>query len=165
MQEYSVGGCAGMGELLAEANAIGREYAALINSLSRCSNAIIAGLDGSGYFSSHLAFYKLFNIKIGQKQTAQVYDTRIDSVLPYAIKAWIDNETLRFEFVPNPPPLYLSWQQQQQVLFCDMPAAQIRVVNYMKKHIKSCLDWLKSDWVISLQINYALGEIVIPKSQ
>jgi hypothetical protein len=31
------------GELLAEANGIGHEYAALINRLSRCSNVIIAG--------------------------------------------------------------------------------------------------------------------------
>jgi len=158
--EYSVGGVAGMGELLAEANGIGREYAALINSLSRCSNAIIAGLDGSGYFSPETGAYRQFNIKIGQKETAEVYDARLKCVLPYAVQAWIKSEPLQLCFTQYYPKFYDGEQHRQQVL-----GSEHQIATRLKKHIKSCLDWLKSDWAISLQINYALGEIVLPKSQ
>jgi hypothetical protein len=160
MQEYSVGGVAGMGELLAEANGIGREYAALINQLSRCSNAITAALDGSGYFDKRTDAYTQFNIKTGQKKTAQVYDARLGFVLPYAVQAWINSEPMQLHFMQYMPHFFNSDEHRQQVL-----GSEHQIATRLKKHIKSCLDWLKSDWVISLQINYALGEIVIPKSE
>jgi hypothetical protein len=157
MQEYSVGGCKGMGELLAEANGIGQEYAALINSLSRCSNAIIAGVDGSGYFSPETCAYKQFNIKIGQKETAEVYDDRLKFVLPYAVQAWIKNEPLQLHFIsPNYNTVRAEIESEQ---------VQFSIATKTKKRIKKSIVWLKSDWAISLQINYALGEIIIPKSE
>jgi hypothetical protein len=160
MQEYSVGGVAGMGELLAEANGIGREYADLINQLSRCSNVIIAGLDGSGYFSPTTGAYNQFNIKIGQKEAAQIYDARCKFVLPYAMQAWIKNEPLQLYFDMYKPKYYTSGRDR-----LDVMQLQFKIATRLKKHIKICLDWLKSDWAISLQINYALGEIIIPKSE
>jgi hypothetical protein len=162
--EYAVGGVAGMGELLAEANGIGREYAALINQLSRCSNAIIAGLDDSGYFSPSTGAYNQYNIKIGQIETAQVYDARLGFVLPYMVQAWIKNEPLRLHFIQNGPMYYWNWQQRQDAVY-RVAAAQIKISNRIKRYIKQCFARRKSDWIISLQINYALGEIVIPKSE
>jgi len=162
--EYSVGGVAGMGELLAEANGIGREYAALINQLSRCSNAIIAGLDGSKYYSVYCDFYKSFNIKIGSKEAAQVYVNRIDFVLPYAVQAWIKNEPMELHFIQNPPCSYWSYRQKEDAIY-RIAAAQIKIANCIKNYIKKRFDWLKPDWIISVQINHTLGEIVIPKSE
>jgi len=164
MQEYSVGGVAGMGELLAEANGIGREYAALIMQLSRCSNAIIAGLDGSKYFNVDCDFYKSFNIKIGSKQAAQVYDNRIGFTLPYAVQAWIKNEPMELHFIQNPPQFYWSYHQKQDAIY-RIAAAQIKIANFIKNYIKKRFDWLKPDWLISLQINHTLGETIIPKSE
>jgi len=157
--EYSVGGCPEMGEILADANGIGQEYNALIRQLSVCSNVIIAGLDGSGYFDGRTGAYRQFNIKIGQKETGQIYDARCKFVLPYAVQAWIKSEPLQLCFTQYYPKFYDGEQHRQQVL-----GSEHQIATRLKKHIKSCLDWLKSDWAISLQINYALGEIIINKS-
>jgi hypothetical protein len=162
--EYAVGGVAGMGELLAASVGLEQEYNDLINQLSRCSNAIIAGLDGSEYFSVYRDFFKSFNIKIGSKEVAQVYDARLGFLLPYAVQAWIKNEPLQLHFIQNAPMYYWNWQQQQDAVY-RVAAAQIKISNRIKRYIKQCFARLKSDWVISLQINYALGEIVLPKSE
>jgi hypothetical protein len=98
-------------------------------------------LDGSGYFSPATGAYNQFNIKIGQIETAQVYDARCKFVLPYAAQAWIENEPLQLHFMQYKPKFYDREHQ---------------IATRPKKHMKSCLDWLKSDWAISLQINYAL---------
>lgn len=158
--EYSVGGCAGMGELMAASVGLEREYNDLIMKLSRCSNAIIAGLDGSGYFSPTTGAYNQFNIKIGQEEIAQVYDNRLKFVLPYAVQAWIENEPLQLHFMQHKPQFYNSNEHRQQVL-----GSEHLIAIRLKNHIKACLVWLKSDWVVSLQINYTLGEIAIPKSE
>jgi hypothetical protein len=158
--EYAVGGCAGMGESMAASVGLEQEYNDLIMQLSRCSNTIIAGLDGSGYFSPTTGAYNQFNIKIGQKETAQVYDARLKFVLPYAVQAWIENEPLRLYFVQYKPKFYENNEHRQQVL-----GTEHQIATSLKKHMKTCLVWLKSDWIVSLQINYALGEIVIPKSE
>lgn len=161
--EYSVGGCPEMGGLLAEANGIKQEYSALIRQLSVCSNAIIAGLDGSKYFSVECDFYKSFNIKIGQKETAEVYAAQLKYVLPYVVKAWIIGEPLQLHFIQNPPQFYWTYQQRQDAN-CRIAAAQIKIGNYIKKYLRDRFAQPKSDWIVSLQINHALGEIMLPKS-
>ena len=163
MQEYSVGGCPEMGELLAEGNGIKQEYSALIRQLSVCCNAIIAGLDGSKYFSANCDFYKSFNIKIGQKETAEVYADQLKYVLPYAVQSWISGEPLQLHFIQNPPQFYWTYQQRQDANR-RIAAAQIKIGNYIKRYIRNSFAQRKSEWIISLQINYALGEIMLPKS-
>jgi len=163
MQEYSVGGVAGMGELLAEANGIGQEYAALINQLSRCSNVIIAGIDGSGYFSPETGAYKQFNIKIGQIETAQVHDALLGFVLPYVVQAWLRNDNyapLELHFVSHIRPYWWSAEHRLEADYI-----QFKIATSLKNHIKKCLIWLKSDWSILLHINNAFGKIVLPKFQ
>lgn len=162
MQEYSIGGCPEMGELMAASVGLGQEYNALIRQLSVCSNAIIAGLDGSKYFSANCDFYKSFNIKIGQKQTAEVYAAQLKYVLPYAVQSWIIGEPLQLHFIQNPPQFYWTYQQKQDAIY-RIAAAQIKIGNYIKRYLRECFAQRQSEWIISLQINYALGEIIIPK--
>jgi hypothetical protein len=167
--EYSVGGVAGMGELLAEANGIGREYAALINQLSRCSNVIIAGLDGSGYFDRRIGAYNQFNIIFGQKPSSsekfaqfysQVYDAQIEFVLPYAVQAWIKNEPIQINFIQYKTQFYNQAQHKKDVF-----SIHHKIANRFKKSLKQLIGRCESDWVISLQINHTLGETIIPKSE
>ncbi len=159
MQEYSVGGVAGMGELLAEANGIGLEYAALIRKFLRCLNCIAAGVDCFYYSDVKTAPYSYFNIKIGQKETAEVYTTLHNFALPYAVQAWIKNEPLQLHFIKF-SPIYEAEQDRKNVA-----GMQFQVATKLKSFMKKCFEDCKSDWAISLQINYALGEIIIPKSE
>jgi hypothetical protein len=164
MQEYSVGGCAGMGELLAEANGVGREYAALIMQLSICSNAIIAALDGSGYFDGRTGAYRQFNIKIGQKEAAQIYDARLGFVLPYAVHSWLSGDALRLHF----DCLYPFGRGSHYDLQTDinlLAARRFGLATKVKKFIKECFEQRKSEWIISIEIDYDWGKVVIPKSE
>lgn len=158
MHEYAVGGCPEMGELLADGNGIGQEYNALIRQLSVCSNAIIAGLDASRYFDGRTGAYRQFNIKIGAKETAQIYDAQIKYVLPYVVHAWIKNEPLQLHFCQFVPKYFDSEQHRQQVL-----GTEHNIATKLKKFLKECFAQRKSEWIISLQINHALGETIIKK--
>ena len=148
-----------MGELLAEGNGIGQEYKVLIRQLSVCSNAIIAGLDASRYFDGRTGAYRQFNIKIGQIETAQIYDAQLKYVLPYAVQAWIKNEPLQLQFTQYKPPIYSGNEHRQQVL-----GSEHLIATKLKKYLRECFAQRQSEWIISLQINYALGEIIINKS-
>ena len=157
--EYSVGGCPEMGELMAASVGLEQEYNALIRQLSVCSNAIIAGLDGSKYFSVYYDFYKSFNIKIGQKETAEVYAAQLKYVLPYAVRAWIKNEPIQLRFIQFYQFHYSAEQHRK-----DVASLQFQIATKLKKFLKECFAHRKSEWIVSLQINHALGEIMLPKS-
>ena len=158
IQEYAVGGCPEMGELLAAANGIGREYSALIRQFSVCCNSIIAGLDCFYYSNVRDVPYSQFGVEIGSDKIPQVYDGRLPFVLPYAIDAWIKNEPIQLHFFQFNQFFYNAEQRKK-----DVASLQFQIATKLKKFLKECFAQRKSEWIISLQINHALGETIISK--
>jgi hypothetical protein len=160
MQEYSVGGVAGMGELLAEANGVGREYGEFVTKIIVCCNAVFMGIYSTQYFSPETGAYNQFSINIGQKENKQVYCTDFDFILPFAVRAWLSGEPLQLHFDAYKPRYYASGRDK-----LDAASLQFKIATKLKKYVEKRFAKNKPDWIVSLQINYALGEIVIPKSE
>lgn len=164
IQEYSVGGCPEMGELLAAANGVEQEYGELLTAIKVCCNAIFLAIYSTEYFSRSAGAYNEFAIIIGQKENKQVYCTDVDFMLPYAVRSWISGEPLQLYFVQfyqfHCGSLFHYRAEQHRK---DLASLQFQIATKLKNFLKKCFAQRKSEWIISLQINHVLGETIISK--
>jgi len=156
---YSADGIPEMGELAAQSHGLELEYERALRRIKIDAYVIIDALIKTGYYDGKTGAYQQFNIKIGKSKN-DIYDGRIEFILPYAVLSFLNNEPLELHFVPHIDTYAVTITNRKP---SDSYPIQLKIATTLKKIIDSRFVDIAGLQTFALKIIHSLGETIVNK--